>query len=277
MEFISLLLIVIIIASIVGIVNLLYYYSKTRYYNFVKKNSTAIKDLKELNEKYHFMELGEISYTHNYDNEKMFDNVSCYDYLVYQLQFYNNRKEILDDINLFVDNNILYNEYLQKVKYIRFDEFEEAIGNLKIEKLRKIEKEEFDKFKLHPATEFKVKIILKLENMAGRYIRSKVSIFSENDVCEIIDLLKERDGDFYLNRNIWDSICRVERARVSNKMRFSIYDRDHYTCRMCHRRFSSDQLEIDHIYPIAKGGKSTYDNLQTLCKKCNKEKGDKII
>ena len=29
------------------------------------------------------------------------------------------------------------------------------------------------------------------------------------------------------------------------------------------------------IKPIAKGGKSTYDNLQTLCVYCNKEKGDK--
>lgn len=33
-------------------------------------------------------------------------------------------------------------------------------------------------------------------------------------------------------------------------------------------------LEIDHIKPIAKGGKSTPDNLQTLCRRCNRMKGD---
>ena len=33
-------------------------------------------------------------------------------------------------------------------------------------------------------------------------------------------------------------------------------------------------MDIDHIKPIAKGGKTTYDNLQTLCRRCNKEKGD---
>lgn len=36
-------------------------------------------------------------------------------------------------------------------------------------------------------------------------------------------------------------------------------------------------LEIDHILPISKGGKSTIDNLQTLCKTCNKEKSDLVI
>lgn len=35
-------------------------------------------------------------------------------------------------------------------------------------------------------------------------------------------------------------------------------------------------LEIDHIIPIAKGGKSTYDNLQTLCHRYNIKKGDKL-
>ena len=34
--------------------------------------------------------------------------------------------------------------------------------------------------------------------------------------------------------------------------------------------------EIDHIFPISKGGKSTYDNLQTLCRRCNKLKGNSI-
>ena len=34
-------------------------------------------------------------------------------------------------------------------------------------------------------------------------------------------------------------------------------------------------LEIDHIKPISKGGKCTYDNLQTLRARCNREKRDK--
>lgn len=36
-------------------------------------------------------------------------------------------------------------------------------------------------------------------------------------------------------------------------------------------------LEIDHIIPVARGGETVEDNLQTLCWKCNRAKSDKII
>ena len=36
------------------------------------------------------------------------------------------------------------------------------------------------------------------------------------------------------------------------------------------------KLEVDHIVPVSKGGKSTMDNLQTLCERCNRGKRDKL-
>ena len=60
-------------------------------------------------------------------------------------------------------------------------------------------------------------------------------------------------------------------------MRISIYQRDNYGCQICRRRFETDYLEIDHIYPISKGGKTVYENLQTLCRACNKNKGNRVI
>ena len=79
-----------------------------------------------------------------------------------------------------------------------------------------------------------------------------------------------------MNKEIWNAICRVERGRVSNEMRRKIYERDNYRCRCCGRSQNEVDLEIDHIVPIAKGGKSTSDNLQTLCTDCNKRKGTTI-
>ena len=35
-------------------------------------------------------------------------------------------------------------------------------------------------------------------------------------------------------------------------------------------------LQIDHIIPIAKGGKTVVSNLRVLCSKCNASKSDKI-
>ena len=47
-------------------------------------------------------------------------------------------------------------------------------------------------------------------------------------------------------------------------------------CRKCGISGRYAPLEIDHIIPIAKGGKSTYNNLQTLCHKWNAKKGDTL-
>ena len=90
----------------------------------------------------------------------------------------------------------------------------------------------------------------------------------------MLERLRNKTGERYNDEGIWNSIERVERGRVSNKMRFYIYNRDGNRCVKCGRR--SDDLEIDHIIPISKGGKSTYDNLQTLCKRCNKNKSNII-
>jgi len=39
---------------------------------------------------------------------------------------------------------------------------------------------------------------------------------------------------------------------------------------------SSINLQLDHIIPYSKGGATSLDNLQLLCKKCNMEKSNKI-
>lgn len=49
-----------------------------------------------------------------------------------------------------------------------------------------------------------------------------------------------------------------------------------YVCACCKRKFDSRiPLQVDHIIPLNKGGKTVSDNLQILCRYCNGEKGDK--
>lgn len=69
-----------------------------------------------------------------------------------------------------------------------------------------------------------------------------------------------------------------QRALMTSRLRESIKQRDSYTCRCCGASLSSEPhllLEIDHIIPVSKGGKTTEENLQTLCWKCNRSKGNK--
>jgi hypothetical protein len=65
-----------------------------------------------------------------------------------------------------------------------------------------------------------------------------------------------------------------ERDKMSQSLRFRILERDGFKCAKCGRGNQDGvMLEVDHILPIAKGGKTTDDNLQTLCKECNRGKG----
>ena len=71
-----------------------------------------------------------------------------------------------------------------------------------------------------------------------------------------------------------------QRALMTSSLREKIKERDNYTCQHC--GLSTEQepnllLEIDHIIPLSKNGLTTEDNLQTLCWKCNRSKGAKII
>lgn len=55
-------------------------------------------------------------------------------------------------------------------------------------------------------------------------------------------------------------------------LRLRVLNRDNFRCVFCGRSPATDlgvKLHIDHIIPFSKGGKSTIENLQTLCEDCN--------
>jgi hypothetical protein len=71
-----------------------------------------------------------------------------------------------------------------------------------------------------------------------------------------------------------------QRALMTSKLREQIKERDYYTCKSCNISTHTERnllLEIDHIIPLSKGGFTTESNLQTLCWRCNRSKGSKIL
>ena len=43
-------------------------------------------------------------------------------------------------------------------------------------------------------------------------------------------------------------------------------------CHYCGKHFPSEELTMDHVVPVARGGKSTRGNVVPACKACNAEK-----
>lgn len=69
-----------------------------------------------------------------------------------------------------------------------------------------------------------------------------------------------------------------ERALLTSSMRYDVLKRDNFQCQLCgHTKDDGVKLHVDHIKPIAKGGKTQMSNLRTLCEDCNLGKSDKYV
>ena len=69
----------------------------------------------------------------------------------------------------------------------------------------------------------------------------------------------------------------AERKPLSKKTRFEVFKRDKFTCQYCGRMAPDVILEVDHIKPVAEGGKNEILNLITSCRDCNRGKGKRKL
>lgn len=51
------------------------------------------------------------------------------------------------------------------------------------------------------------------------------------------------------------------------------YEKQGHKCPICGETFEFEQMHADHITPWSKGGKTTPENCQMLCRDCNLKKG----
>lgn len=59
--------------------------------------------------------------------------------------------------------------------------------------------------------------------------------------------------------------------------RENVYVRDMYTCQYCYQVKQPRSLTFDHVVPKSKGGKTSWTNIVTACRKCNHKKADKTL
>lgn len=68
--------------------------------------------------------------------------------------------------------------------------------------------------------------------------------------------------------------------RINARLRSRVLIRDNCQCRMCGISPLKDPavtLQVDHILPWSRGGRTVLGNLQTLCAPCNGGKGDLML
>ena len=69
---------------------------------------------------------------------------------------------------------------------------------------------------------------------------------------------------------------RIPEREPSNEIKEQVKRRDNYTCQCC-GECERRRLQVDHVQPFYEGGSNLLDNLQTLCKTCNKLKKHSYI
>ena len=84
-------------------------------------------------------------------------------------------------------------------------------------------------------------------------------------LADFIDLPSAERGDF-------EEVA--ARMRIPDAVRAAVIVRDGGRCRRCH---STRNLEVDHIVPVSRGGPTDEDNLETLCRRCNRRKWNKVV
>jgi 5-methylcytosine-specific restriction endonuclease McrA len=58
--------------------------------------------------------------------------------------------------------------------------------------------------------------------------------------------------------------------------RHNIFERDKNTCQYCGIVFDRSELNLDHVIPREKGGKTNWENIVCSCIKCNSRKGNRL-
>jgi hypothetical protein len=130
------------------------------------------------------------------------------------------------------------------------------------------------KMEIFPADQFNVDSMLNDLQAAGFLTRYEV------DGCKYIQVtnfVKHQDPHYrerastipppagVANEIVATNVTRTQRARI--------IERDGGKCRHCG---GVEQLCIDHVVPVSRGGTSDDGNLQVLCLSCNTKKGNKL-
>ena len=113
-------------------------------------------------------------------------------------------------------------------------------------------------------------LIFRYTSPAGKSTRSHRIIIDEDIIVELRSDISQK-----LSKS---GHAKEQRKAMTADLREAIKKRDNYTCQICGNSVLKEPnllLEVDHIVPVSKGGKTEASNLQTLCWRCNRAKSDK--
>lgn len=128
-----------------------------------------------------------------------------------------------------------------------------------------------------------LQVVAESEHPTWEAICEKAGVVSEQSYLKKLSqlglLLQKPRGGIFANPTLEPEMLGLEESvrKVSNSLRFDVFQRDEHTCQYCGRKAPEVELQADHLIPVARGGTDAFDNLVTSCRECNSGKSAKII
>ena len=242
--------------------------------SYIESNDSVIKQLKLLNVRYYGQFdnslRSEYRFFQELQTKAQFDTFIPDNYLEELIleapSFY---EGVLDGV---LNNRKQLNSYVYEFKQLKSsgdvpDDINELF-DFKEQYLR-IRRSLFEQWKLSPQVEVTITIVWGYRSPAGRNTYCDSQSFDSDALNRLYRRAEERTR---AEKERYDAAS-YQRSQMTPKLRFEVMKRDGYRCRICGKSASEGaKLEVDHIVPVSKGGKTVMSNLQTLCRECNRGK-----
>lgn len=247
----------------------------------ISKNSLLYNKILELNKKYNniFLEINNKKSYNYYCNSLQTYRNSCSEDAV--LEFISNIiSNDLDKwynlVNLVYKNKTIYKTYLKEYKKIyelyrnkSYLNVRKEVYFLSESKYLNLEYKLCEDIDLHPVRDLEIIVSVTYTSPAGRRHYECDYILNLTAIEDVFNYIKDKDQRKNSNE--------YQRSLMTYSKRYDILKRDGFKCQICGRtQADGAKLEVDHIIPVSKGGKTIDDNLQTLCHECNQGKKAKL-
>ncbi len=241
---------------------------------FLYEHSKAMRTLPDINARYegYFYDYQDgFSYRVKLDSKQKFDRFDAQGYFAAVVREMLPTWEEL--AGCAASNDCCYTEYRQECDHlIKHSPTPKKVPWYLVSRkhYRRFECAEFRSAMLSPKHRLDVSVSWGYTSPAGRNSYADSETFDLSDVTRQIKRTHERLS--------YEETARYQRSLITNSVRFKVFKRDGYRCQICGRtQADGAKLVVDHIVPVAKGGTSDMDNLQTLCFECNSGKSDRSM
>jgi hypothetical protein len=240
----------------------------------VISNSTKISKLEEINESIGFNDIqSAFSVNKQYDNKSNYTKIEPAYLMAAELRkdiafFSNYCSQLIDNRNKLLQYQAQLETILSGYYPLDYDAIK-----IKEPQFERRERRLFAKKELVPVADCSFVVTMSYTSPKGRVHLEKREVFNFDDLYSCLGSISRS----HLDKETYRGLSNVERGEVSDSLRYDILRRDNFTCVICGASAREGaRLHVDHIIPIAKGGKSVPENLRTLCERCNIGKSDKI-